>query len=541
MRHFSLRPARLVQRFRTRLRWKLAASHSVVALATVALVMTIYVTIALLARGNAILSEPRAAYDPDFAQGTRLLAQLLPAYLPGTTADPARLELLLQELTRDAVPGSGPLGGTVNAGTSIVVVATDRNVLALVPGSGTSSRPRTLEDLEPPEWRAAFAAALNGERDLSTSGPLVRTAEGGRVLVSAYPIVDAQGTVVGAVGLRTQPLAVAGASSWTRLATLVVATGFALLELLVVAAIPATVVSVVASVLLTRRMTRQVQELESATEAIVQGDLGRRVPVVARDELGRLAERFNVLTVALERLETQRKRFFANIAHDLRTPLAVIRAQAEVLAQHPAGQAAPVRPGLERIIDEVEVLGRLVDDLFTLARLDERGLPLSLQPLEVRPLITAVLDAMRPLARRAGHIALATEVAPHCPPVRADPLRLRQVLVNLLHNALRHTPEGGAIQVTAHPEGDAVLFRVRDTGCGLPASLREDVFTRYHRTSDPASGAGLGLAVARQLVEAQGGQIWIESVPGEGTVVSFALPAATVADAALASTGERSS
>jgi signal transduction histidine kinase len=511
-----------------------------VALLTVALVMGLYVMLALLARGDEILGGTRVVYDPDFAQGTRMLAQLLPPYLTGSSGRADQLEQLLQGLGQEAVPGSGPLGGTVNAGTGIVVVAVDGNVLAFVPGSGMPAGAFSLAQLEPPEWRTVLAAALDGERDLSADGPLVRVADGGRILVSAYPIVTSDGRLLGAVGLRTQPAGTATLSPGANLVALAVAAGAALLELLLVAALPAVAVSAVASILLTRRMMRQLEELESASEAIVHGDLGRRVAVLARDELGRLAERFNLLTAALERSETQRRRFFANITHDLRTPLAVIRAQAEALAEQQLAPDTHLRTGLERIVEETEVLGRLVDDLFTLARLEERGLSLTLQPLDLQPLVASVVETMRPLARRAGYVALAADAAAHCPPVLADALRLRQVLVNLLHNALRHTPEGGVIRVTVRPEGDWVVLSVRDTGCGIPASALEELFTRYHRTSDPASGGGLGLAVAKQLVEAQGGRIRIASVPQEGTEVTVMLPVATAACAGLPGGGDAS-
>ncbi len=514
-------PRALLHALTGQLRRQLLLSHLAVAFTTLALVVVAYGVIASVTRGAGLLGSS-VAYDPDFAQGTRLLAELLPPHVEREREEAGSLQPLLARLVATAVPGSGPLGGTVNDGTGIVVVAPDGSILAAVP-----TRPDSIAAIEPVEWREALTAALAGSRDLSPTGPLVRTAQSGTVLVSAYPIVAPDGTVAGAVGLRTQPVATVPASGWARLASLAVGFSLVVADFLLTAAIPAAVVSALASMLVTRRIRAQLRELEAATEAIVRGELGRRVRVLSGDELGRLAERFNLLTAALERLEEQRRAFFANIAHDLRTPLALIRAQAETLLARDKRDHEEERAGLERIVQETETLGRLVEDLFTLARLDERGLPLQVAPVDLGALLPDIVESVRPLARRAGHITLVCEVARDCPPVRADPVRLRQVLLNLLHNALRHTPEGGVVCLRAVPERERVTVQVCDTGFGLPPDVLEEPFRRYRQGSAPQRGSGLGLAVARQLVEAQGGTIRLESVAGQGTVISFTLPLAS--------------
>ncbi len=514
-----MRRVALLRAVTSRLSRQLLLSHLAVAFLTLSLVVATYGAIALFTRGDELLRQ--TPYDPDFAQGTRLLGELLFPHVQHERDEPGSLQMLLARLVASSVPGSGPLGGTVNEGTGIVVVAPDGSVLAAVP-----TRPDSLAAVEPVEWREALTVALEGSRDLSPNGPLLRSAQAGAILVSAYPILAPDGTVVGTVGLRTQPLATVPASGWARLASLVVGLSLVVADFLLTAAIPAAIVSTLASLLVTRRIRAQLRELEAATEAIVRGELGRRVRVLSQDELGRLAERFNLLTEALERLEEQRRRFFANVAHDLRTPLALIRAQAETLLSRIRSDVAEERTGLERIVHETESLGRLVEDLFTLARLDERGLPLQLGAVDLGALLPDVVESIRPLARRAGHITLLCEVARDCPAVRADPVRLRQILLNLLHNALRHTPEGGVVAVRAVPGREMVTVAVCDTGPGLPLDVLDEPFRRYHASSDPSRGSGLGLAVARQLVEAQGGSIRVESVPGHGTVVSFTLPLA---------------
>ncbi len=521
-----------------RLSWKLMLSHVAVALLTLTLVICAYAIRAIVLHGDDILLGHTVRYDPDFAQSTRLLAQLLPPHLTQEKGSPNSLTLLLRDLGAGAVPGSGPLGGSLNEHTGIVVVSVNGTVLSAA-GVPELQVGDELEALPLPEWREAFQAALAGSQDLAQGGPLIRPAADGTVLVSAYPIRDSTGMLLGAVGLRTQPLATAPSSWLAALVTLVLGLGLVIGDFLVTAAIPAVLVSLPASLLLTRRMTRQLRELEAATDAIVRGELDRRVAVLTRDELGHLAERFNLLAIALERLEGQRRAFFANVTHDLRTPLTLIRAHAEALLERARPRDSSVRDGLERILAETDTLSRLVDDLFTLARLEERGLPLFLQPISVEDILADVVETLRPLARRAGRIAFSLDVEPGCPPLQGDPLRVRQIVLNLLHNALRHTPEGGVIRLTARREGAYVVVRVTDSGCGVPAEILAHPFTRYQPSSDPARGSGLGLAVAKQLLEMQGGEIWIESQHGEGTTVSFLLPVATRdSSAAMATPGE---
>lgn len=503
-----------------RLSRTLLVSHLAVAFLTLVLVVVTYVMIALLTRGHELLNAG-VTYDPDFANGTRLIAQLLPPHVERARDDPGELDEVLRSLRSPAVPGSGPLGGTVNEQTALVILAPDGTVLA-----STLESVRSLEQLEPIEWQQAFRAALTGARDLSRGGPLVQRAEQGTVLVSAYPIVAPDGRLLGAVGLRTQPIDHGPPTLAGRLVSLVIGLGLVVGDFLLTAALPAAIVSFVASFLLTRRMRCQLQELEAATDAIVHGELGRRVAVLSEDELGRLATRFNLLAGALERIEQQRRAFFANVAHDLRTPLALIRARAESLIEQGARGRAELQVELEQIVQETETLGRLIEDLFTLARLDEGGLPLRLAPVDLAAIVTAIVESVRPLAWRAGRIVVTSEISPDCPPVHADALRLRQVLMNLVHNALRHTPEGGVVHLRAVPSGSTVDVQVCDTGAGFPADRLSEPFGRYRSTSDPQSGSGLGLAVARQLVEAQGGTIWIDSQPGQGTTVTIALPIA---------------
>lgn len=199
----------------------------------------------------------------------------------------------------------------------------------------------------------------------------------------------------------------------------------------------------------------------------------------------------------------------------------------------PTRSAAALRDRPDRPIpagEQARSSGRDAEDngqpISAAARREEQGLALALRPLDRAPLLQAVADIVRPLARRSGHIAVSVDVEPGCPFVSADPLRLRQVLLNLLHNALRHTPQGGIVRLAARQSHEEVIVSVADTGSGLPPDMHEQLFDRYHVTSDPERGGGLGLALVRQLVEALGGRLWVASASTEGTEIAFSLPMA---------------
>ena len=520
--------------FATRLSWKLAASHLVVVLLTLVLLMALLGLMSFVSAQFARDNGPSLAYDPDMAELTRVLATLMREQL--VSPDPAQLTALLEELKPDEYTGSGPLSGSLNPGTGIVLAAPGGTVLAAsgVPGAATGT---PLSSLDPPELGSVLQAALAGERNISRLGPLMQHAENGRVLVSAYPIADAEGMVIGAVGLRTRPPE--ASSSGLPLAFVVVALSVSLIALLLTAALPAGVLSSGAGFLLARSFGRRLAALEEATEAMARGDLSRRVAVTSRDELGRLAERFNLLAERLQEIERRRRAFVANVSHELRTPLAVIRGHVETQLERLSAQddSSTLRETLQIIGREAETLDELVDDLFTLTRLEEEALPLTFAPVSLAAVAAEAVEALRPLALAHGRISVSSLISPDLPMVLADRTRLRQVLNNLLHNALRHTPEGGVVVIEALVRDGEVEVAVTDTGTGIDPEELPHIFDRYYRTERSGrhlGGSGLGLAIVKQLVEAQGGHVWAESRPGEGTSIRFRLPIA--AGAARATT-----
>jgi two-component system, OmpR family, sensor histidine kinase BaeS len=304
----------------------------------------------------------------------------------------------------------------------------------------------------------------------------------------------------------------------------------------VLASIPAGLVSGAAGFILARGFGRRLGALEEATAAIARGDLARRVAVTSPDEIGRLGERFNLLAARLEEVDRARRTFVSNVSHELRTPLAIIRGHVEAQLGTPAAPPAaplpaPTREALEVIDREARTLGGLVDDLFTLTRLEEAALPLQPSPTPLAEVVDAAVAGLRPLALEQGRVAVTSLVPPALPPVLADRTRLGQIFNNLLYNALRHTPEGGVIVVEAAPArgGAAVEVRVTDTGAGIAPDELPFIFERFYQGVQNGrhdGSGGLGLAIVKQLVEAQGGAIHAHSAPGEGTSICFTLPTA---------------
>jgi signal transduction histidine kinase len=282
-----------------------------------------------------------------------------------------------------------------------------------------------------------------------------------------------------------------------------------------------------------QRLTRQVDELAAATEEFAQGRLDRRAAVMSGDELGRLAVRFNVLAERLQELDVQRREFVANVSHDLRTPVAIIRGHLDAQlrepddsdGQHPA--PAP-KEAFHVIAHEAETLSQLIDDLFTLSRLEDAVLPIELGAVNMAELVEDVVRGIRPYALAQSRVSVNAMVESNLPPVMGDETRITQIVNNLVHNAVRHTPAGGVVIVSAEPiaGGREIEVTVRDTGVGIAADDLPHIFERFYQgeSTRAPGGTGLGLSIVKQLVEAQGGTVSADSTPGEGTAIAFRLP-----------------
>ena len=279
------------------------------------------------------------------------------------------------------------------------------------------------------------------------------------------------------------------------------------------------VFALIATWAMVRSVTRPVEALQSATRDLAGGVLGRRVEPRGSRETIALGRAFNAMAGELERQETLRRELVHDVAHELRTPLTDLRCRLEAVID---GLAPDPRQAVRDLHDDVRHLARLVDDLQELAQAEARMLPLDVRPV-------ALADAVHAALRTAGldvdaRVTLASTLD-HT--VRADPDRLRQIVVNLLTNAARHTPSEGDITIEAAISGDLVRVQVRNTGSSLDAASVTRIFDRFYR-ADPArgratGGSGLGLAIVKQLVEAQGGTVWAESDAGSVTI-GFAIP-----------------
>lgn len=288
-------------------------------------------------------------------------------------------------------------------------------------------------------------------------------------------------------------------------------------------------VASLASSFISRRMTRQIDALEAASEAFSRGRLNERAEVLSHDELGRLAERFNLLAERLYDLDVQRRSFVANVSHDLRTPLAIIHAHVEAQLNRSDIDPVAMQESLTAIEHETQTLAKLIDDLFTHSRIEEAALPLRSASVDVAKLSAESVYAIRQYALKMSRVSVNSLVAEDTPSVKGDETRIQQVLTNLLHNAVRHTQAGGVVAVEASvvERGQAVEVVVRDTGVGIAPDELPHIFDRFYRgeSTRGRGGAGLGLSIVKQLVEMQGGRVLAESTLGEGTAIGFRLPA----------------
>ena len=292
-------------------------------------------------------------------------------------------------------------------------------------------------------------------------------------------------------------------------------------EILAVTAASASV-AVGGALFLAGSITRRIEQLRDTAGAFAAGDLSARAPQEGPRELAELASSFNRTAAELERLFDARRELVTWASHDLRTPIASIQAMLEALED---GLATPERylPALQ---EQVRALSMLVDDLFELARIDAGALTLELREAELGALVQETIRGLEAEANRRG-VRLQASVA-RSARARCEPEKVQRVLFNLLANALRHTPSDGSVAVRVVPRRAEVQVVVEDSGEGFDSEAEERMFERFWRgdRARSRSGAGLGLAIARGLVEAQGGRIWAENGETGGGRVSFTLPVA---------------
>lgn len=289
-------------------------------------------------------------------------------------------------------------------------------------------------------------------------------------------------------------------------------------------AIIASVLALLLGGILAYTMTRSIRELTTATTVIAQGKLGHQVKVRSKDEIGALAKSFNKMSSDLQQANRLRRQMTADIAHDLRTPLSVILGYTEALSDGKLQGSAEI---YSIVHTEAQHLSHLIDDLKILALADAGEIPLTYQAVPPTILLRRTADAYRIQAEQKG-ISLEVEASSDLPELNIDHERMAQVLGNLMSNALRYTPRGGAIRLSAKEAAGKVRIEVADTGKGISAEDLPFVFGRSFR-GDKArqqenGESGLGLAIAKSLVQAQGGDLTVTSQLGKGSTFTIALP-----------------
>jgi signal transduction histidine kinase len=286
------------------------------------------------------------------------------------------------------------------------------------------------------------------------------------------------------------------------------------------------IVAVLLIVLLIRsgvRTLRPVRRLIDAAGRLADGDYSVRVAPSGSGSSRRVVRSFNDMARRLEEADEQRRRLLADLGHELRTPLTVVRGELEAIVDG-VHDADPDH--LEALLDEVAVMERLLEDLRTLSMAEAGALELHVEPIDLATLVTDTVESHRRTSEARG-VALSVD-AVDVGEMLIDPVRIREVISNLVVNALRAMPEGGGLRVTVGLDGDQAVIRIRDTGSGIEPDDLDRVFERFAKGSTSA-GSGLGLTISRDLVEAHGGLITISSEPGIGTTVEVRLPRRHVA------------
>jgi two-component system sensor histidine kinase BaeS len=301
-------------------------------------------------------------------------------------------------------------------------------------------------------------------------------------------------------------------------------------EALTRAAIAAFLSAVIVSIFVTRKVIAPIREMMAASQKIADGQYEQRVKVNSRpddaDELSQLAISFNQMAEKLAQTENMRRQLIGDVAHELRTPLTAIQGSMEGLLD---GVLSPSDETYQTVYREADRLKHLVDDLQELSRVEAGAYELNRKSVSPSSLVNSTIKRLSRQFEEKG-VSLNTDLSPDSPNVLVDEDRIEQVLLNLVGNALQYTPPGGKVWVSTRHKDPDIIFEVSDTGIGIPVENLSLVFTRFYRVDKSRSraggGSGIGLTIARYLVEAHGGRIWVES-PGkdQGSVFSFSLPA----------------
>ncbi|HEX6511765.1 MAG TPA: ATP-binding protein [Chloroflexota bacterium] len=518
-----------------RLRWQLTLSHlAAVAVTLVSMIAAIVllVTLFIFPRFNTA-DQPLA-----FARTVAGSLGDLVGQANGEQLDGALRVLASSNTARSFGPAFGrppQFGGAIQDLSYIVLIGPDGQELASSDPAGAGFAPSELG-----EWAVLAARALAG--DTSSAELMAPRSGAGPAALTAYPVLNAGGQPVAAVVVAVSSLP--HASSGFGFSQALAFFGAASLFVLLAASVFALVSSSAVAYLLARRVVRRLERLGQAAEALAAGAAGARIDDPGDDELGHLAHRFNQMSADLQRSLNQlreerdrvtgllkaRRELVASVSHELRTPVATARGYLESVLRRRSDLPEALRADVQTVEAEIGRLQRLIDDLFTLSRAEAGRLELRLEPTDLGAVVQRAVDTLAPLAWKQWRVQVVVEVPGALEPAQADAERLQQVLSNLLSNAIRHTPPGGLVAVSVDAEDSRLRLNVRDTGPGIAAEDLPHIFERFYRGRGEADteGAGLGLAVAKELVDAMGGDVQVASASGEGTCFTVTLATAGV-------------
>lgn len=287
---------------------------------------------------------------------------------------------------------------------------------------------------------------------------------------------------------------------------------FLLISLLIVG-----VTAILLSVLFSKKLTNPIKNLDSATEAIMEGNLKRRVAVLGNDEIGRLSETFNKMAQKLELQESLRRKLISNVAHELRTPLGAMRSEMEGIMDN----IVPLdKKQVQSLYEETGRLKHILEGIEDLAQAEASTMSMEKQSIELKPFLTHIAERFSSLSQDKG-VSIELECADTIM-INADPEKLSQVVINLLSNALKATEAGGYVRVKAGRNASEVFLEVKDTGIGIKQEALPFIFERFYKVSE--GGLGLGLTIVRELVEAHGGRIDVKSDFGKGSAFTVFIP-----------------
>jgi len=292
---------------------------------------------------------------------------------------------------------------------------------------------------------------------------------------------------------------------------------------LLLAGLTAGIAAILLSFFLIRQLTSPLRKLDHASRRVAAGEFDERVDIHSADEIGRLAVSFNEMAASLEASEHVKKQLIADISHELRTPITVVRTTLESLRD---GLMEPTQETLTALHDKILLTSRLIQDLHQLALADAGRLSINSVPCSIEAILDTIIETIG-AQMEDELIVLHREIEDGLPTILADAQRIEQVLLNLIANAIRHTPEQGQLLVRAKHVGAEIQVSICDSGDGLSELDLRHVFDRFYRADEARAGdtgAGLGLSIAKALVEAHGGRIWAENEPNRGACFTFTLP-----------------